>query len=149
MKLSASSGPQTKDGLASRVGVGRGGRVGEGRALIGELTVGLPESVLRDGGEVPINDDSPLDEQGSSSSEHGVAAASEPLDGGVDGSVVGSGACTRVGEADLGAVFEQQPLLDGKQLVQSRLALAQTQFLHLPPPLQRQHCGISQPLSIC
>ena len=53
---------------------------------------------------MPINDDSPLDEQGSSSSEHGVAAASEPLDGRVDGSVVGSWACTRVGEADRSSV---------------------------------------------
>jgi hypothetical protein len=47
-----------------------------------------------------------------------------------------------VPEADIRAMFEQQPFLDGKQLVQRRFALAQTQFLHLPPPLQRQHCGI-------
>jgi hypothetical protein len=46
------------------------------------------------------------------------------------------------GGAGLGAMFEQQPFLDGKQLVHCRLALAQTQFLHLPPPLHRQHCGI-------
>ena len=68
---------------------------------------------------------SSLVEQESISREHGVAAASESLNGDVDESVVRSWAG---GEADLGA---------GKQLVQSRFALAQTL------PLQRQHCGIS------
>ena len=108
---------------------------GGGGALIGGFTSGLPES--KQEVDLPIVEYSPLVEQGSSSGEHGVAAASESLNGDVDESVVGSWAGARVGEADLGAVFEQQPLLDGKQLVQSRFALAQTQFLHLPPPLQR------------
>ena len=45
-------------------------------------------------------------------------------------------------------MFEQQPFLDGKQLVHCRLALAQMQFLHLPPPLHRQHCGILNPRSV-
>ena len=49
---------------------------------------------------------------------------------------------TRAGEAVIRIMFEQQPLLDGRQLVHCLLALAQTQFLHLPPPLQRQHSGI-------
>ena len=83
MKLSASSSPQTKDGLARGVGVGRGGKVGDRRALIGELTLGLSESRLQVGKEVP-----PLDEQGGNSGEREVAAESEPLDG--EGSVVGS-----------------------------------------------------------
>ena len=83
MKLSVSSGPKTNDGFASGVGVGRGGRVRDGGALIRELPVGLPV-------QVPINDDSPLGEQESSSGEHRVAAANEPLDGEVEveGSVV-------------------------------------------------------------
>ena len=65
----------------------------------------------------------------------GDDAAGEMLEGMAEASMTGA----RAGEAELGAMFEQQPFLDGKQLVQSRLALAQTQFLHLPPPLQRQH----------
>ena len=88
MKLSASSGPQTKDGSARGVGVGRGGKVGDRRALIGELTLGLSESRLQVGKEVPVKDDPPLDEQGGNSGEREVAAESETLDG--EGSVVGS-----------------------------------------------------------
>lgn len=66
-----------------------------------------------------------------------VGAVGESLNSGAEASWTG----TRVGEASLGAMFEQQPFLGGKQLVQSRLALVQTQFLHLPPPFHRQHAA--------
>ena len=63
--------------------------------------------------------------------------------GGSDGpSVVDTGGPwggTRPGEAVDCVMFEQQPRFDGRQLVQGLLALAQTQYLHLPPALQRQH----------
>ena len=102
----------------------------KGGALIGGFTSGLPES--KQEVDLPIVEYSPLVEQ---SGEHGVAAASESLNGDVDESVVGSWAGARVREVE--------PLLE---LVQSRFALAQTQFLHLPPPLQRQHSS-DQPRS--
>ena len=65
-------------------------------------------------------------------------AKGETLEGRAEASMTGA----RAGEAGLGAMFEPHPFLDGKQLVKSRIALAQTQFLHLPPPLQQQHRGI-------
>ena len=40
-------------------------------------------------------------------------------------------------------VFEQWPLLVGRQLVQGLLALAQAHDLHFPPALQRQQIVIS------
>ena len=79
----------------------------------------------------------------------GVVVSVETLDarggGGSDGpsaeDASGCWASARTGEAVVCVVFEQQPRLEGRQLVQCLLALTQTQFLHLPPALQRQHCG--------
>ena len=131
MKLSESSDPQTKDGLASGVGDGKGGREGPRGALIGEPIAEVVEEAQ--GGRL-------LDDEGmgcTSITDGEEGTTGETLERGAEASMTGA----RAGKADLGAMFEQQPFLDGKQLVQCRLALAQTQFLHLPPPLQRQHCG--------
>ena len=134
MKASALREPHTKDGLAMGVGEGR---LGIEWALFGELameewgelehgdTIGSGNVGLRGGGDVGTTCE--LSTGGTAENGAGVE---------VDGDIP---------EADTGAVFEQQPFLDGKQLVQRRFALAQTQFLHLPPPLQRQHCGILFP----
>ena len=128
-KVSASSGPQAKEGSANGIGGGRG-REGVGSALFG---VGLVE--LR-GQEL-----SPFGQGLEEGAVVGLLDAG--WGGGSDGPTVvdtgGPWGGTGPGEAVDCVMFEQQPRFDGRQLVQGLLALAQTQYLHLPPALQRQH----------
>lgn len=106
MKLSALREPQTKDGLASRNGEGRGGSKGVGWALFGE------REVVAELGSEALSDGNWL---GCKSAAGGgeAEAAGESLNDRVEASWAG----TRVGGAGLEAMFEQQPFLDGKQLV--------------------------------
>ena len=136
-KVSASSGPQAKEGSANGIGGGRG-REGVGSALFG---VGLVELRGSATSEVRGQELSPF---GQGSEEGAVVGLLDTgWGGGSDGPTVvdtgGPWGGTGPGEAVDCVMFEQQPRFDGRQLVQGLLALAQTQYLHLPPALQRQH----------
>ena len=115
------------------MGVGEG-RLGIERALFGELAMeerGEPKH-----GETVGSVDAGL------WGGRDVGATCELSTGDTAENVAGVRVVGDIPEAGTGAMFEQQPFLHGKQLVHRQFALAQTQFLHLPLPLQRQHCGI-------